>query len=123
MDPHTGKIKPPISSHLCLFYKAEIDEDFDRILVELNKSEVHKLGWVSLEQLADSLLGRGDTAFKGAYEYDPGVMLHAEPNCIVKTDRLFPIKDANKYQEGLGKGHWLAIKHLLREEGFSGFDL
>ena len=69
------------------------------------------------------MLGKGDSPVKCAYEYDPGVLLHQEPNCVVKTDRLFPIKDANKYREGLGKGHWLAIRHLLREEGYGGFDL
>jgi hypothetical protein len=31
-----------------MFFKAEIDEDFSRILVELNKAEVQNLIWVPL---------------------------------------------------------------------------
>lgn len=61
------------------------------------------------------------TNLKAAYEYDPGVLLHQEPNCIVKTDRLYPLFEANKFKEGLAKGHWLGIKHLLRTEGYSQF--
>ena len=67
--------KPPISQHLCMFFKAEIDEDFSRILVELNKAEVQNLIWVSLAQLADTFNKKYSNA-PGAYEYDPAVMLH-----------------------------------------------
>jgi hypothetical protein len=53
-----------------------------------------------------------------SYEYDPGRMLHEKPNCVINTDRLFPLFKKNKYNEGFGKGHWLAVKHLLRSEGY-----
>jgi hypothetical protein len=54
---------------------------------------------------------------KAGFEYDPKIILHLEPNCMLKTDRLWPLRDKNTHGEGLGKGHWLAIKHLLRTEG------
>jgi len=41
----------------------------------------------------------------------------------VKTDRLYLLFSENKYKVGLAKGHWLAIKHLLRNEGFFNFAL
>ncbi len=40
--------RPPVSQHLCLFYKAKIEEDFDKLLIEMNKAEVQRLIWVSL---------------------------------------------------------------------------
>jgi 8-oxo-dGTP pyrophosphatase MutT (NUDIX family) len=48
------KLRPPVSQHLCLFYKCQLDETYDKILMELNKAEVHKLGWVGLDQLAEA---------------------------------------------------------------------
>jgi len=105
-----------------MFYKAEIDEDFSRILVELNKAEVQNLIWVPLPKLADAFNKKYSNA-AGSYEYDPAIMLHQESNCIVKTDRLYPLFSENKHKEGLAKGHWLAIKHLLRHEGFTNFAL
>lgn len=105
-----------------MFFKAEIDEDFSKILVELNKAEVQNLIWVSLPKLAETFEKKYSNAV-GAYEYDPAIMLHQESNCIIKTDRLFPLFSENRHKEGLAKGHWLAIKHLLRQEGFSGFAL
>lgn len=113
-------MKAPPSQHLCLFFKAQIDESFDRILLELNKAEVQKLGWASLPQLAEAFENKHSN-LKAAYEYDPSILLHQESNCLIKTDRLWPLFQDNKYKEGLAKGHWLAIKHLLRIEGYSQF--
>ncbi len=39
-DIEDREMRAPPSQHLCLFYKAKIDESFDRILLELNKAEV-----------------------------------------------------------------------------------
>jgi hypothetical protein len=44
-------------------------------------------------------------------------MVHTKPNYTVNTERLWPLFNDNKHKEGLAKGHWLAIKHLLRKEG------
>lgn len=67
--------RPPVSQHLCLFFKAEIDEEFSRILIELNKAEVQKLIWVPLAGLADTFNKKYSNS-SGAFEYDPAIMLH-----------------------------------------------
>ena len=51
MDPieqEQVEARPPPSQHLCLFYKIDIDESFDRIMIEMNKSEVQAAAWASL---------------------------------------------------------------------------
>lgn len=76
------------------------------------------MSWASLEQLHNCFnLKHSDMIC--SYELDPGRLLYEKPNCVINTDRLFPLRNHNKYKQGLGKGHWLAIKHLLRTEGFA----
>lgn len=58
-----------------MFYKAEIDEDFSRILLELNKAEVQNLVWVSLPKLADAFNKKYSNS-AASYEYDPAILLH-----------------------------------------------
>lgn len=57
-DLEERESKPPPSQHLVLFFKAQIDESFDRLMVELNKAEVQKLVWASLPQLDDAFKGK-----------------------------------------------------------------
>lgn len=109
--------RPPPSQHLCLFYKIKIDETFERILIEMNKAEVQVLAWASLPQLAEAFKGN-HSKLQHAYEYDPSIFMHEKSNCVVNSDRLWPLFEENLYSEGLAKGHWLAINHLLRTEGF-----
>jgi 8-oxo-dGTP pyrophosphatase MutT (NUDIX family) len=93
--PPQAEGRPPVSQHLCLFYKAQIDESFERILIEVCKAEVHRLVWAGLPQLADAFKGKHSTI--PGFEYDPSVLLHEAPNCQVKTDRLWPLFQENSH--------------------------
>jgi hypothetical protein len=48
LEDDDDKIIAPISQHLCLFYKAQIDEDFDKLLLHINKAEVEVAAWAEL---------------------------------------------------------------------------
>ena len=69
---------------------------------------MHKLGWVGLDQLSEAFEGR-HSQMKARFEYDPRIMVFEEPNCLLKTDRLWPVREKNTHREGLGKGHVQAI--------------
>jgi 8-oxo-dGTP pyrophosphatase MutT (NUDIX family) len=66
-DIEAREKQPPAAQHLCLFYKAQIDESFDRIMLSLNKHEVQRAGWCSLEQLRDTFNLKSYSTFQKAF--------------------------------------------------------
>ena len=40
-----------------------------------------------------------------------------KPNCEIDTNQFFPLYRYNPFQQGIGKGHYLAIKYLINHFG------
>jgi hypothetical protein len=41
-------------------------------------------------------------------------MQYNEPNCEVSTNQFFPLYRYNPFMQGMGKGHFLACKYLIK---------
>eukprot|EP00347_Sterkiella_histriomuscorum_P013741 403363543 len=132
IDDHQNEQFPPISQHLVLFYMAKIQESYKNIPLELNLSEVEETAWINLEQLRDTfdknyhdLDGyrfknkENQNQTKGYSEMPRDQIRQSfkyggEYSTKINSDSLFPLYRYNPKMQGLGKGHYLALKYLLR---------
>ena len=111
IDDHQNEKFPPKSQHLCLFYLIKLSSHYTQIPLLFNADEVEEAAWVSMDALRDTL-------FHQKYSHVPGYRIRDTSqfdvtNCLIDTQAFYPLYRYNPLRQGLGKGHYLALKYLL----------
>ena len=83
--------------------------------MEFNKSEVEEAAWIPLELLSHTF----DKQYidMDGYQISSNMKTYEKPNCKINSQALFPLYRFNPKKQGLGKGHYLAMRYLLKENG------
>jgi len=101
---------PPKSQHLVLFFLAKLGISHKDLQLKLNPEEIDAAAWVSSDELAGALV-------EGSKHDLDGVVLHREGSqeeCKFSSKLLYPVYRLNPDGQGMGKGHFLACRYLLR---------
>ncbi len=93
----------------------QFESKFRDLPLTFNPDEIDEAAWISLEALRDTLI-------KTKYSYIPGYHICEEsksqfdqPPGEINTRVLYPLYRFNPFKQGLGKGHYLALRYLLRQ--------
>ena len=95
----------------------KFDKCFNSLPLNFNPDEVEEAAWVSLPQLKETLSNKTYMDVPG-YRITKNSHFFMKPNTLINTNALYPLYRYNPMRQGLGKGHYLALKYLLLKRLF-----
>ena len=87
---------------------------YHQLPLSFNPDEIEEAAWISLSKLRDTFLGLKSSFVPGYHIHLANQAHFDEPTDFISTDALFPLYRFNPLRQGLGKGHYLALRYLLR---------
>jgi len=101
----------PKAQYLIIFYYVKIHTEFPKIKVKIQDEEIDKGIWINLQHLMSSIENKKSTP--------DSLNCHNLVNGNVKNDSIpgetFEGIYPNSIKEGLGQGHYLALKHYYSQ--------